>query len=249
MEEADFSEAKFKGDSSFDHGEFYGEACFCETEFSKGAFFYDTKFKGDFILWDARFSCLQMEWGTELTKFYVDWNQISKSLFCDYGPTYLSMVKSFKELERFDDADNCYFKYRKWSQREKPFGWSKLNDYLAWASCGYGVRPSYTILFGVLSIFLFGILFQTTTILGSMSSQSFLNQNPLIITSYFISMLSQEIITFSFFSYLATSLNVFITGNISDLSGIAKYIAMIELLVRGLLFALFVVVLTKKMIR
>jgi hypothetical protein len=246
---ADFSEAVFYKNSEFFGAEFDKEANFCETEFAEYAGFCSAKFKGDLIFWSARFTCIQMEWGTELSKFYVNWNDVRKTLVCDDGSTYLTMIKSFRELERFDDADSCYYDYRKWSQRNKSFGWSKFADYLAWATCGYGVRPSYTVFFSIFMIFLFGVLFQMATIFNTSPIQSTIYQNASAMSPQSVLIWIQGIKYQSFFSSLAISLRVFMTGDLSDLSGNEKNISMVELPVRGLLFALFVVVLAKKLIK
>jgi len=159
------------------------------------------------------------------------------------------MIKSFKELEQFDDADNCYYDYRKWSQRNKPFGWSKFSDYLAWISCGYGVRPSYTVFFSIFLIFLFAVLFQIAAIFYSPSSPSTIYKNTSVISLKSALISIQGIDYQSFFTSLILSLKIFVTGELFDVSGIARYVAMLELPVRGLLFALFMVVLVKKLIR
>jgi uncharacterized protein YjbI with pentapeptide repeats len=246
---AEFSEAVNNKKSEFSGAEFYKDADFCETIFSECADFYSAKFKGDLIFWGAQFEFIQMEWGTEISRFHTNWNDVRKSLYCDYGPTYLSIIKGFKELERFDDADDCYYDYRKWSQNIKSMGWSKFVDYCAWASCGYGVRPSHAICFGISLIFLFGMLLQLSAIFDPLYIQSIVSRNNSETYIHSAIVLAQGIDYASILSSLELSLKVFITGDLTDISGIKRYIAMAELFIRGLLFALFVVVLTKKLIR
>jgi hypothetical protein len=96
-------------------------------------------------------------------------------LVCN-GPTYLALIKNFRESEQFEDADSCYYQYRDWKRKERDPGWPKLFDYLAWLSCGYGVRWQYTIISGVMMIALFGIYFNFNYLAGTMANV-FLNRN------------------------------------------------------------------------
>lgn len=242
VNEADFSEAEFNCVAEFFGTKFDKEANFCEVKFSKPAIFIDAKFKEDFIFWDAKCSLLQMEWGTEIFRFHVYWSDVKDSLYCDDGPTYLSMIKSFRELEQFEDADDCYYEYRRWRQQNRTPGWAKFIDLLAWITCGYGVRPSYTIIFGFFTIFSFGIILELLSICEYLSAQP--NTFLQLFLGYF-----HIISNSSFLYFLDLSAKIFLTGNLYDLSGTGIYVGMVELLIRGLIFALFVVVLTKKLIR
>jgi hypothetical protein len=83
----------------------------------------------------------------------------------------LAPISSFKISEQFDDADDCYYQYRRKSQAEKKLyswkgglpvmNWSKLLDALSWISCGYGVRPKYRLFLSILLIIFFAGLFCT----------------------------------------------------------------------------------------
>jgi hypothetical protein len=75
------------------------------------------------------------------------------------GAAYLALVKNYKSLEWFDEADECYYQYRRIGQKQEPWGWTKLTDIVSWLSCGYGVRVSYTTFWCLFTIILFGVIF------------------------------------------------------------------------------------------
>lgn len=88
----------------------------------------------------------------------IYWNSIKDKLVCD-GPTYFLLIRNFREMQQFEDADSCYYQYRNKLQQERPLGWAKAFDYLALISCGYGVRWQNTMLMGMGVMVLFGIYF------------------------------------------------------------------------------------------
>lgn len=144
----DFDEARFKDVTNFYKAQFQGDASFALAEFDKDTNFRETRFNKNLNMSSLKFE-----------KLMIDWNSISKDLTCN-GPVYLALISNFRELEQFDDADNCYYQYRKWKQdlsERDPL--DKLIDHLAWISCGYGVRPGYTLAWCIICIMLFGFLF------------------------------------------------------------------------------------------
>ena len=58
-----------------------------------------------------------------------------------------------------DDADDCYYQYRRIGQERSAWGWSKISDIISWLSCGYGVRVSYTVFWCLFTILFFGVIF------------------------------------------------------------------------------------------
>ena len=100
---------------------------------------FDAVFAGQIDLHNANIARLEVRWPTICHHLTYD------------GAAYLSLAKNFRNLEWFEDADDCYYHYRRMSQsgktlifREKmliKINWSKLLDTVAWISCGYGVRP------------------------------------------------------------------------------------------------------------
>jgi hypothetical protein len=176
-----FKAAKFSGDAIFGLSSFSEFADFSDVDFDEVAFFAltnfagivhfeSTKFDKDLILENARIYSIELDNAAfsnesmialkdaDFTKFKVKWEIIKNRLKYD-GSTYLALVKNYKNLEWFKDADDCYYQYKRISQAEKSLGLSKFVDVIAWLSCGYGVRPSYTIYSGFWLIVFFGAAF------------------------------------------------------------------------------------------
>jgi len=83
---------------------------------------------------------------------YAYWGQI-KDDFIYNGEAYLTLVKNFKNIEYFEDADVCYYQYRR--ERQAMRGWgeiAKYTDILGWVTCGYGVRPRNTLILGLVVV-------------------------------------------------------------------------------------------------
>lgn len=88
----------------------------------------------------------------------VDWTSLKDALVFD-GPTYIKLIKNFREMEQFGDADDAYYQYRRLSQADKEWSFSKLGDIFMWLTCGYGVKPQYTIILAVMMILIFTIIY------------------------------------------------------------------------------------------
>jgi uncharacterized protein YjbI with pentapeptide repeats len=230
--DTDFIETKFKGDThfikatfcrdnKFMDAQFGGKADFLEATFHKDADLVGAKFYADIILRRLKFNIL-----------YIDWISIKDNLVYD-GPAYLALMKNFKVIEQFEDADDCEYQYRKKNQDQKKLydnenGWdlSKFLDIISWISCGYGVRPLHTV------FSMFGVVFIAS----------------IIFLGYFDSMF--ESIYFSLMTF--TGGLMMFTGGEPDILTPERWLrtlAMIEAILGYLLMALFVVVLARKFIR
>ncbi len=165
-----FGLASFAGISEFTKINFSGMAIFLGAKFSDNTYFTDTRFDRDFVLQGSRIYSMQLDNVTfgrqsrldlkdaDFSRFIARWDAIRDHLEFN-GAAYLALVKSYKNLEWFDDADDCYFQYRRISQDLEPWGWTKLSDIISWLSCGYGVRVSYTVFWCLFTILLFGLIF------------------------------------------------------------------------------------------
>ena len=78
--------------------------------------------------------------------------------FQDVAHLYIPLQKNFRELGQFDCEDGCYFEM-KTIERICATGISKFMPTIMWLTCGYGVRPEYTIYSSAVVIFLFAFLF------------------------------------------------------------------------------------------
>jgi len=169
-EVADFLLATFPGRSFIANVTFEGDANFAGVEFMSFAEFEDSRFEGDFLLYGSTISYMKLNGttfgensavhlnNTEIEGFVIPWRTMEDHLvFRD--EVYMGLVENYKRLGWFQDADDCYYHYRRLAQERKPIGWSKATDYLAWLSCGYGVRPDYTFAWSLSIILLFGSVF------------------------------------------------------------------------------------------
>jgi len=168
--DAYFGLANFEGFSDFTASRFEGLAIFAVTKFADNARFLDSSFDGQLVLESARIYSMQLDGATfgpkatitlkdaDFTRLMARWNAIKDRLV--YDPTaYLALVKNYRNLEWRTDANDCYYRYRRLSQAQEGLSFAKLNDLIAWQSCGYGVRPSYTIIWSVILIILFGLAY------------------------------------------------------------------------------------------
>jgi uncharacterized protein YjbI with pentapeptide repeats len=179
---ANFLLSRFDDASYFGGAHFYGDASFGLAQFERLSYFGSIIFDGDLILKSAKIYAIQLDNATfaegsriflkdaDFYRFLAHWSMIKDNLVYD-GAAYIALVKNYRELEWYDDSDNCYYQYRWESQARKPLGWAKLIDILAWIACGYGVRPSYTVLLSLFTILFFGLLFFFTRALEKTSSK------------------------------------------------------------------------------
>ena len=93
----------------------------------------------------------------------VEWASLKDALIFN-GPTYIKLIKNFREMEQFGDADDAYYQYRRQSQADKKWSSSKLEDIFIWLSCGYGVRPWNAPAWGVIIIFIFSLIYMPGTL-------------------------------------------------------------------------------------
>ena len=237
-----FLGAKFNGGAIFGAAHFNGDANFMDAQFSGGADFRGAQFVGRINLTISKFD-----------RFYVRWHELKGSLFYD-GPTYLLLVKNFKILELWDDSESCYYQYRRIAQTKKPwYDWSKLLDRIAWITCGYGVKVWPTVLWilGFIVIFasLYGLFNGITNVESSEISSISINIATIVIQNAPPTEVHAGRPSWAEYLYFSAAA---LTGSTpTDLRplGAWKYAVVIERLIGYLFLALFVVVLTKKMIR
>jgi hypothetical protein len=167
---AQFGLAQFNGLCDFSGASFKGMAIFLGIKAADNIYFTDTRFDQDLILEGARIYGMQLNNASfgenskidlkdaDFSRFVVRWDTIKDRMVFD-GAAYQALVKNYKNLEWFNDADDCYYQYRRLSQAQEPWGWTKLADVIAWLSCGYGVRVSYVSFWCVFTILIFGLIY------------------------------------------------------------------------------------------
>ena len=258
--DANFVGATFGGGANFVGAKFGGDSNFGGAKFGGDADFGVAKFDGDAIFWVTEFDKRLQLNGFKCDRLYITWDSIKNKLDYDRS-VYLTLVKNFKALEQFDDADNCYYQYRQESKARKKWNrnnqidWSKLSDWFGYLVCGYGVKLHPMILsvtgiaFGF--TFLYKLLPESYGGIAesgpSTVTMEALNNSTLLLT------FSSGDGTFSptwgeclYFSFTALTGS---TPNGLYPEGLLKYAVIAESVLGYLFLALFVVVLARKIIR
>jgi hypothetical protein len=190
-DEADFRNCKFDGPSFFSNTSFGGDALFDQVQFESPSDFSGTQFSKDLSMNGTKISTMLFDGAAfnsssrlflskaDINRFMVNWESIKDSLVYD-SSAYLSLVKNYKDLG-MNEADDCYYQYRKSNQDLKSWGPSKVLDLFAYVTCGYGVRvdrPLICSLFVILGCMIvlwignglkkYGIEVRTTSIYDSL---------------------------------------------------------------------------------
>lgn len=153
--DAHFEKARFKGIAVFDFSVFSNDAYFRNSDFNHASFNF-TKFEKVYFS-NSKFNRLYL-YETDFEELSVSWSSIKDALVYN-GRTYIKLIKNFKNREQFKDTDDAYYQYRFQYQANKRISMSNFFDLLALVTCGYGVKPSYTFINIVLTIFIFAVLY------------------------------------------------------------------------------------------
>ncbi|HPT38481.1 MAG TPA: pentapeptide repeat-containing protein, partial [Methanothrix sp.] len=244
-EDAGFSDAQFQREANFTRTHFAVDANFSRAKFND-ADFGRARFDKFFHLANAKVYTLNLSDAVfsegssihlkdfNFSRIVVRWNIIKEHIPFN-GSVYLTLTRNFRNLEQFEDQDNCYYQYRKEKQALSHKFFIKLFDYLAWISCGYGVRPSHTILLSLTIILLFAGIFWTG---GALQPDS---ANVHSMTK--VSVSQSDAFYFSSMEFLGKT-----PQNFSIIEGY-EALTVIETLLGWLLMALFLVTLSRVMLR
>jgi len=237
----DMSEIIFERPVNFNGTKFNKDVILKNSEFRAELNFVESVFNGDLILENSRIHEIILLGSkfqnnskislinSEFAKLDANWDDIKNNLIYN-NLIYLSLAKNFRDLDRFDDADDCYYRYRRKSQSEKSWeDWTKYLDISSWISCGYGVRLSYTIIVIILLILIFGVLYWMSNFVGGV--------------------IGSDLSESSFFEFINLSTEIFLYNDFNGLHSPWIYVARIESLFKWIVSGLFVVVLTRKLIR
>ena len=129
LQEASFSASEFQANARFDSAEFLEDAFFQGTQFTRLGKFLRLKFSKEPDLWQMQkfMSCASLMLclpgrfdlhNADFVRLEVRWPTLCHHLAYD-GAAYLSLAKNFRNLEWFEDADDCYYHYRRMSQSGK----------------------------------------------------------------------------------------------------------------------------------
>jgi hypothetical protein len=164
-----FLNAKFDGPAFFNESTIRGNAIFDNAQFTAPADLSSTGFEGDLSMNSTKITKMVLDDSVfgessriflgkaDINRLMVSWSLIRDKLVFD-ASAYPSLVKNYKDLGQSNDANDCYYEYRYLNQAHKPIGVSKFLDVVAWLSCGYGVRPHYALLCGVVVILIFALI-------------------------------------------------------------------------------------------
>ncbi len=152
-----FKESVFNEDAYFEGSAFNRNAYFKESVFNGDVSFNGATFNGDVSFNEATFNGDDYFEGSAFRGYFFGWTDVKNSLIFD-EPTYLGLIKNFKDHGRFDDADDCYNEYR-WGKMARSKGFGFFWDVLSWITCGYGIRWMNTIGLAILIMFIFGLMF------------------------------------------------------------------------------------------
>lgn len=230
--DAYFWRSQFRDGANFKEAKFHKKANFKSSYFAKGATFENATIAGDAIFEGSHFLGKLYLTSLKFSHLFIEWDAIDQ-LVCNSGTTYRSLIQNFKELEQYDDALKCYYQYRKWTQTTKNLGWSKFTDIISWLSCGYGVRPSYPLIWGLVIIPLFGLIFWGTKSIKKSKCPYIPNKNEVVENASL-----WDALYFSTLVFLHTNPPPFWYAD-----GRYKYLSLIEDVLGWFLLALFVVVL------
>jgi hypothetical protein len=249
-----FGLSNFGGLADFSGVGFMETAYFGGVKFSDLAYFIGARFDKDLILEASRLYSMQLDNVTfaeetminlnnaDFTKFMVHWDVIEDRLVYN-GAAYLALVKNYKGLEWFEDADECYYQYRRIGQDMEPWGWAKISDIISWLSCGYGVRVSYTVFWCLFTILIFGLVYWAGKGMSKFEIEGMeLPGNPRLKPSKRVSLTDALYFSIAMFTTSQAPVNTYPVG-------VYRHLAMAEGIMGWFFLGLFVVVLSAVLIR
>ena len=249
---AEFKKSIFKNTADFKSSVFQDNVDFSATRFDLRISFQSARFNGDIVFSEDTFYKSINLSKTALNRFNAKWHTLQDRLEYD-GSAYLALIKSYKDQEMFEDADSCYYDYRQKSQQRKTLGFSRSLDMLAEITCGYGVRPDFTLRISLIIIVFFSLIFWSFNGLVESFKSQYLSQKK-IRSKGIIKMILGPPKPFlkSIAEAVLFSTSKFISIEYSEWrpsSFFWKWVILIERLLGWLLLALFLVTLNHAMIK
>jgi hypothetical protein len=212
--------------ADFTSAMFDKEASFDDTQFNGTTIFNNSRFKDDALFENTIFRDVLYLTRAKYDKFYIRWASINEQGKLGYDDTaYLLLIKNFKNIGFFEDAYDCYYQYRI-AHLQKVWGPYRIFDVAALGLYGYGVKPLYPLIWAIILILLFWPIYLALN----------------------LDMTPGEAFKFSFIVLLSGA-GPFLSIS-SDLSKAGKYkkLAFAEKILGSILFALFLIALSKTII-
>jgi len=180
--QANFNDVKINGTAIFD-GARIEEAWFYKVNFGSDVLFRDARINKSLTITKCQFNGDAIFAGTQFdkprslalncnqfNKIYLRWNNISEALAYD-DETYLFLVKNYKNLGLFEDANNCYFQYRTERRRYLEPYYSTL-DFALEKTYGYGTKPLSVLYVSALLVAIFSFIFMLISYLSQKGNDS-----------------------------------------------------------------------------
>ncbi len=156
--DVNFRGTRFERNVEFKEAQFKGDACFIKSKFEENVNFSNSKFHLDVNFTDFIVIGMVNFFESQFNnRIYVSWDSIKSHIAYD-GSAYLSLVKGYNNLEMFDEADKCYYQYRKLRRGKLHFR-KIISDYIPFLALGYGVHPEYPLIVGAFVIIIFSLFY------------------------------------------------------------------------------------------
>jgi len=143
--------------SRFIHTNFHSKVDLSECEFEKDVDFRAVRLSdtSQVILDNLKFRHLFIYWKSWAGK--IDTNDSSR--VDGLRKNHIMIESELRNQGLFGDMDNCYIERRKIENEHKPWWIQDIEWLLIWQTCGYGVKPLYTLRFGGIIILLFSLAY------------------------------------------------------------------------------------------
>ena len=153
---ADFTGATFNDIANFWGATFKDSANFLAATFKDSADFSGATFKNSANFGFATFNNTTNFGGAKFNDAaeFIGPTKPDKLLLDEMN--FQIFYKYYNGHGRYDDADTVYYNYRQNDMKQNK--WSSFGywwNFLSWITCGFGIKPLYTIIFGIATIFLF----------------------------------------------------------------------------------------------
>jgi uncharacterized protein YjbI with pentapeptide repeats len=236
--------AKFDDYTSFYRSEFFLETHFDDAKFLSYVNFNESRFKDYTYFGGTEFRGPVSLNKTKISDWIIDWNSLDGRLVYNDG-AYLALLQRLWATGDFDAYDDCYYRYRWLKLLREPFLGDKAIDFMAWATCGFGVRPFHTMAFASVVIILFGLIYWRAELVKGVKGAKGLRGSKAIrsqLENLFVSI--EEATHLSILTFLSI-----IPPNDLNPVGHWKYVFILEYICGWLLMALFLVTIGRLAIR
>jgi uncharacterized protein YjbI with pentapeptide repeats len=165
--DVDFCNATFNKNADFMDVKFDGDADFGKAQFNEDVTFEEAQLEGYALFEDAHFGekshlCLNR---TRYYKLRLRWDNVNTQNFEADDEAYLYLIRNYRDMGWFEDANECYYEYMK--NRECKGRFSDCINKVLFVSYGYGTKPEYSLIWSFGLIILFGIIWDLSGIRAS----------------------------------------------------------------------------------